>query len=482
MASALLRILAPAFVLLVAGCGRGGERLVSLPEDHSGSLVIRNVRVFDAPRARLSDGMMDVLVREGRIEKISECGLDSGGAPELDGGGGTLLPGLVDTHTHTGSSSNPPGATGSLPDLDANLAAFLYAGVTTVLDLGSLAPAIFEQRDEIARGERLGPRVFAAGPVFTAHGGHPAEVLREWLPWYLRWYVLPRATREIAGAQDAHEAVAELLEHRPDILKITIDVGAAGDVPNLSQEALAGIIEAGHASGIRSIVHIGDSAEALAAVRAGADALAHSPWRDELSEETVAALAHEPTPVVATIAGWDLGGRPRTKIEDFLPIEREVASDELVELLLATPARPEAKVFMKAASDAWEIRRRNVGKLMAAGVPVLAGSDAANPGNIPGAGLHLEMRKLVEAGMSPGQALRAATYDNARFLSGRDANFGEIDAGKRADLVLVDGDPTARIEDTEKIREVILAGRPLLRKKQGSDKKGSGTENQGASP
>ena len=77
-----------------------------------------------------------------------------------------------------------------------------------------------------------------------------------------------------------------------------------------------------------------------------------------------------------------------------------------------------------------------------AGVPVLAGSDACNPGNLPGAGLHLELAKLVEAGLTPGEALRTATIDNARFIAGDRADFGEIAAGKRADLVLVRGDPT----------------------------------------
>jgi imidazolonepropionase-like amidohydrolase len=105
-----------------------------------------------------------------------------------------------------------------------------------------------------------------------------------------------------------------------------------------------------------------------------------------------------------------------------------------------------------------------VKKLRAAGVTILAGSDACNPGNLPGAGLHLELVKLVEAGLTPGEALRAATSDNARFLGGDAADFGEIAPGKRADLVLVDGDPLSRIEDLGKISRVILGGTPLDRR------------------
>src|SRR5206468_12233850 len=128
-----------------------------------------------------------------------------------------------------------------LPDVGENLAAFLYAGVTTVLDLGSLSPAVFRERERLATGEHLGPRLYAAGPIFTAPGGHPAEVLRAWLPWYLRWYVVARATREVATAAEGRAAVAALLPDRPDILKLAIDAGAGEDVPHMPVDTIAAI-------------------------------------------------------------------------------------------------------------------------------------------------------------------------------------------------------------------------------------------------
>src|SRR5205814_569506 len=233
------------------------------------------------------------------------------------------------------------------------------------LDLGSLSPAVFRERERLAAGARLGPHLYAAGPIFTAPGGHPAEVLRAWLPWYLRGYVLARATREVATPDEARRAVAALLPERPDVLKLAIDAGAS-DVPRLTPETIAAIAAAGHAARVRSIAHIGSSAEAVDAVRAGVDAL--------------------------------------------------------------------------------------------------AGSDACNAGDFPGAGLHLELAKLVEAGLTPGEALRAATWENARFLAGESADFGEIAVGKRADLVLVAGDPTARIGDLGKITHVVLGGTVLERR------------------
>jgi imidazolonepropionase-like amidohydrolase len=374
------------------------------------------------------------------------------------------LPGLVDVHTHTASTPGPPWKLTGLPDVEDNLAAYLYAGTTTVLDLGSLTPAVFRERDRVRSGEHLGPHFYAAGPVFTAPGGHPAEVLRAWLPWYLRWYVLPRATREVATPDEARSAVAELASERPDIVKITIDAEATG-IPRLAPETIAAITSAAHDAGVRAIAHIGSAVEAVDAVKNGVDALAHSPWRDELSDEAVAVIVSAHVPVVATLAVWDLSEKPRAGETDFLPIEREVARAEVLSALLEPAPEPDAytSAFLRAANAAHDARRRNIAKLHAAGVPILVGSDSCNFNDFPGAGIHVELAKLVDAGFTPGEALRAATWENSRFLGGSDADFGEVAVGKRADLVLVDGDPTTRIADLQKITHVILDGAVLAR-------------------
>jgi imidazolonepropionase-like amidohydrolase len=316
-------------------------------------------------------------------------------------------------------------------------------------------------RASIANGKQLGPHLYAAGPIFTAPEGHPVEFLRPNLPWFLRWYVIPKAARQIASPAMAADEVRALLPERPDLLKIVVDAGV-GDVPRLTAESFAALTTAGHAAGVRSITHVSSSADALLAVENGTDALAHMPSLDEISDAVAAKIAAAHVPVVATLAIWDLISEPPRPDADLLPIEREVADPALLQRLREHQGAPTP--FQEAAAKGHDGRRRSFTALRRAGVTILAGSDACNPRDLPGAGLHLELAELVDAGMTPAEALRAATSDNARFLAGPDADFGAIAAGKRADLVLVHGDPTARIRDLGQIAAVILDGTLLERR------------------
>src|SRR5262249_20168688 len=136
------------------------------------------------------------------------------------------------------------------------LEAFLYAGVTTVLDLGNLTPDVFRLREEIRRGDVLGPRLFAAGPMFTASGGHPVALLRLALP-----VVAPLVRRPALLARGRHPAgstarVAELLVENPDVVKVAID-RIPLDAPRIAREVIAAITSAAHEHGIRCVAHVG---------------------------------------------------------------------------------------------------------------------------------------------------------------------------------------------------------------------------------
>jgi len=452
-----------ALAMLVAGCG--GHEFVTRAPDARPSCVIRNVRVFDAPHAVLLDGAHDVVVREGRITSVAAPGVAVKGLIEVDGRGGTLLPGLIDVHTHTGGSASPPWHT-ELPAQEENLGAFLYAGVTTVLDAGALTPAIFQLRDRVRSGAVLGPHLYAAGPMFTAPNGHPVGLMRGNLPFWIRWYVLPRIAREVATPEAARQAVADLLSEHPDVIKIAVDDLVPGE-PRIATDVIAAIVARAHESHVRVVAHIGQSRDVIDAVDAGVDALMHDVYTDAITEEAVAKIAAAHVPVVATVGIWDAVEQLGTmRVDTRSAITRDIAKPAVLSALAAFPndqERERMTAMSKPIRDGHAARRANVVKLRAAGVTILAGSDAVNAGQFAGAGLHDELAKLVEAGMKPGEALRAATYDNARFLAGTEADFGAVAPGLRADLVLVDGDPTADIATTQHITHVWLDGVELMR-------------------
>lgn len=453
-----------ALAACIASCS-GGHAFVTRTSGAPASCVIRNVRVFDAPHAALVDGPRDVVVRDGRIASVVPPGAPASGLTEVDGHGGTLLPGLVDAHTHTGGIASPPWHS-ELPAQEENLGAFLYAGVTTVLDAGALTPAIFRTRDRVRAGEVLSPHLYAAGPMFTAPNGHPVGLMRADLPFWLRWYVLPRVAREVATPEAARQAVADLLPDHPDVLKIAVDDLVPGE-PRIATEVIAAIVARAHADHVRVVAHIGQSRDVIDAIGAGVDALMHNVYTATITDEAVAKIAAAHVPVVVTIGIWDsveeLGA---FRIDARAPITREIAKPAVLTALSAFPndgERERLAAMSKPVRSGHAARRANVAKLRAAGVTILAGSDAVNGGQFPGAGLHDELAKLVEAGMTPAEALRAATYDNARFLAGAQADFGEISPGRRADLVLVDGDPTVDIARSQRITHVWLNGVDLQR-------------------
>src|SRR5262249_36018348 len=158
--------------------------------------------------------------------------------------GGTLLPGLIDVHVHTGGGSSPPWQT-QLPAQEENLGAFLYAGVTTVLDAGALTPAIFQLRERVRSGAGLSPHLYAAGPMFTAPNGHPVGLMRSSLPFWIRWYVLPRIAREVGTPGAARQAVADLLPEHPDVIKVAADDLVPGE-PRIATEVMAAIVARAH--------------------------------------------------------------------------------------------------------------------------------------------------------------------------------------------------------------------------------------------
>lgn len=451
-------------LVAVAGCAKAPP-LVTAPASPPSAVLFSRASVLDTESGELTANL-DVLVRGDRIAAIGDAGSIEvpAGAATIDARGATLLPGLVDSHGHVANGSAPPWY-GEFPDPERNLQAYLFCGVTTVIDPADLEPDAFERRADVAAGRIVGPRIHTAGPMLTAVGGHPIPVIEELAPWYLGWYVLRHATRPVDSQAAAEAAVAELADARADFVKIAVD-SIPDHAPRLGLELARAVVSSAHARRLRVVAHIGSLDDAIVAGDAGVDAWMHMVYKEALDPAGASKLAAYRIPMVATMGVFEsyaLTGR--RKREPSL-LERETvapeilaAFDELPEDAVGEPFRAYFDL-LHSNRQAW---RENIRLLREAGITVLAGSDAQT-GVFPGAGLHRELALLVEGGMTPAQAIRAATLDAARFLSASDdPDFGSVRVGKVADLLLVDGNPTFHLSALARIRTVMKGGVMLER-------------------
>ena len=465
----ICRAIAVAVVALVAlpcvAC-RAKPRLAADPSPKPAEVLLSDVAILDVASGERTAGL-DVLVRAGHIERIAATGPIElrAGVTVIRGTGATLLPGLVDLHAHPGTSAEPT-TMFSRPDPAANLRAYLYCGVTTVVDLGDLGTWSLERRDAVAKGDLFGPTLYAAGPVVTARGGHPVGVLELVLPFWLRWYAIPRYAIEVDTPAEAAAAAEQVAEWGADFLKVIVDRIPPG-APRISEDSLRAAVHVASRRGLRTVAHIGTTDDAVDAARAGVAAWAHGVYRERIPDDRIGEMASFGIPMVPTIVVFEALSRRGETGRQATQLERETVPAEVLAAVGELPTDPDQASFFAQTSRALSEQRANwrdnVRRLHRAGVTILAGSDMQS-GVFPGAGLHRELAYLHESGLSNVEVIRAATLDAARFLEARDdPSFGLVAVGKRADLLLVDGDPREDLNHLGRIRAVVVRGVPVER-------------------
>jgi imidazolonepropionase-like amidohydrolase len=452
---------------LLSACG--GDKLpdlVQLPAQKPAAVMIKNVAVLDVESGKLLEAQ-DVLTLGDKISGIGPTGKleQPTDAQVIDGSGATLLPGLIDMHSHIGNASAPRWV-GEFPDPARNMQAYLYSGVTTVFDAAGLAPKAFELRDQANSGELLGPRVYATGPIFTAKGGHPAAVMEKFAPWWIRWYLIPRYTRQVETADEARAAVREVAGMGADAIKVAVD-RIPESSPRIKPEVLKAVVDEARQNKLRTVAHIGTTQEAIEAADAGVTLWVHGVYQERIPDDQIKKLASYKIPMVATIVvfeGYALLGRGA---REPTPLERETVSAKVLAAFDNVPQSDDADYFRPYLENLYAQRqnsRDNVRRLHEAGVTIFAGSDTQS-GVFPGAGLHRELQLLQEAGMTPAQVIKAATVEAARYLAdGKEPAYGVIKPGKQADLLLVEGNPLQDLKALAQIRSVIKGGVPLERR------------------
>ncbi|ONI80402.1 amidohydrolase [Saccharothrix sp. ALI-22-I] len=360
--------------------------------------LIRDVRVFDGrcvvPRA-------DVLI-DGPLIAAPGGPVDV----EVDGRGRTLLPGLIDGHTHT---------------FNGSLAAALTAGVTTELDMFCLPGNLRGQR-ELATSRDDVADLRSAGLLATAPGGHPTQLLAA-IGDEFGDAAQPFDT--VADVDQARAFVAARVAEGIDYLKVVIDDGAVHGLrlPALEPEIVVALVDTAHDHGLKVIAHAITGKEVGIAVDAGVDGLAHV-WCD---------------------AGDDLVGRV---------VERGVFVVSTLVYFESITGQGDA--VDHAAHGSFEHAMRAARVLHEAGVPIVAGTDANPFAPLHGVSMHRELELLTLAGLTPSEALASATSVPAVHFGLTDR--GRVEPGLRADLALVDGDPTTDITAVGSVVEVWRRG------------------------
>ncbi len=406
-----------------------------------GPILIRDVRVFDSKTAKLGEAS-DVYVNDGRIAAIYPAGSKSEqAATVIEGAGRALLPGLFDMHTHE----------------DAwNSALQIAGGVTSSRDMGNDNDYLTGLMADIAKGDVVGPHIIPCGYIegespFSSRGGFVVNSVEE-AQTAIDWY-----------AQRGYRQIKLYNSIKP--------------------EWAAPIATYAHSRGIRVSGHVPAFSRSERVVREGYDELQHI-------NQLMLNFVSDPDTDSRTIVRFNLvGERSHTldldspAVRDFIAllVERGTVIDATMGTFEGSytqrPGDLDPSVAMIAdhvpfaTQRAWRANSTDVsggkletyrasyqrmiqflGRLYAAGVPLVAGTDS-----IAGFMLHRELELYVQAGVPAGEAIRIATENGARY-SGVLSETGTIERGKRADLILVDGDPTANISDIRRVSYVLKEG------------------------
>ncbi|MFS2137884.1 amidohydrolase family protein [Duganella sp. Dugasp56] len=392
--------------------------------------AVKAAHMLDVRSGALVDNAV-VLISGERITAAGSKLAIPAGAQVIDLGSKTLLPGLIDMHTHLTGDPQDSGysiVAKSIPRVTLtgakNARITLQAGFTTVRDVGADGYADIGLRDAINDGDVPGPRMAASGPPLSITGGHCDDTMHA--PEYKI-----TALGVADGVDEALKVTRRNIKYGADVIKICATGGVLsfGDDPRTSQytlEELKAIISDAHRLGRKAAAHAHGGDGIKLAVLAGVDSIEHGSYIDD---EGIRLMKEHKTWLVPTVY-----------LGDWL-IENAEA------IKLPKPLLEKAKVTLPMA-------RQNIARAIKAGVPIAFGTDAA----VYPHGLNArEFGILVKLGMTPIQAIRAATL-NASELLGWTDRVGTIEAGKFADLIAVDGEPLKDVKTLESVQWVMKGG------------------------
>lgn len=414
-------------VALVAAAFSGPAALAAEPTA-TRLTAVRAARMLDVETGRFIENPV-IVIERGRVKEAGANIAVPVGAEVVDLGNTTVLPGLIDTHVHLASAPPTAGTAKATMVAYRNAMTTLRAGFTSVRNMGGPAFIGIALRDSIANGDVPGPRVFDAGTLLSVTGGHCSGPV-------------PSAEQNendesgTANGADAFERkVRQQFRQGADFIKACItggfNSGTDPRVTQFSEAELKSVIDTAHRYGKKVAVHAHGPDAIKLATKLGADSVEHASLVDD---EGIRLLLANKTTIVPTLAIAEVA------------VKRAIAAG-------ATGST------LSTLQETSRVRRANVAKAIRAGVPVMFGTDAPV---LPHGTNATEFAYLVEAGLTPLQAIQAATIKAAAWLNAG-SDIGSIAPGKVADLIAVKDDPIANIRTLESVDWVIKGGEVVKR-------------------
>jgi imidazolonepropionase-like amidohydrolase len=408
----------------------------------SGSIAIRCGMLIDGVSAFARNTTL-VVIRDGRITKVTaDASANAATAthlPVLDLTSYTCLPGLIDMHTHL---TDRPEDTADLttvfsrPDEETlrqgreNAAATVLAGFTAARNVGTYTfGADYALRDVINRGQTIGPRMQASGPYLTIpHGGGDLFV-----PGFKEPEGSERFHAGVArGPEEFRKRAQELIGAGSDVLKViasgaVLAFGGVPGAPEMTQEEIAAVVEVAHANGKKVAAHAHGAESILMAIAAGADTIEHASYLDDAG-------------IAALLARGNVA------------LSMDVYNGDYIDTEGRRMQWPEE--FLRKNVETTEVQRQAFTKAVQAGVPIVFGTDSA----VYPHGLNArQFASMVQRGMTPMQAIKAATEVSAHYM-GWDADIGTLEPRKFGDLIAVRGNPLADVNALQDVVAVIKGG------------------------
>ncbi|MBZ5601419.1 MAG: amidohydrolase family protein [Acidobacteriia bacterium] len=398
------------------------------------------------------------LVRNGRIAAIGrrEDLKVPRGAAHVDLSGKTVIPALINVHAHLGYEGYT--SWGAANYTSQNLLdhvqreAFYGTGAVMSVGSGPTAPSMQFQREQ-QTGRFPAAAQFLFMPGMAPPNGGPDEILRAATSTL-------HAVHEVSTASEARAVVREIAKAKIRNVKIWVD-DRRGTYPKMSPEVYQAVIDEAHRHGIKVHAHATTLPDQKAVVRAGADVLVHLVQNEKLDDEYLE-LLREKKPYWATVIG--LGDQ--TAVCQHDPFFEQALPDSVIAQIRATtqrrPLAPSCGPPSPNAGAREAVLAYNFPRMISAGARIVLGTDTGvHPGHTFGSGEHLELARWVQLGLTPQQAIVAATSRPAELLGLKDR--GKLAAGMRADFVVLDADPLENILNSRRISAVYLDGSKLDR-------------------